>query len=61
MSARLNSSWTGRAPRTMADAFNPHVDNRLQPMPDERDYSVSWWAWMVACAAVAVFLIFSTR
>lgn len=33
MTARRNSSWTGRAPRTMQSAFGAYVDDKLHPMP----------------------------
>lgn len=32
----LNSSFTGRAPRSMASAFNPYCDNVLHPMPSRK-------------------------
>ena len=56
-----NSSYTGRAPRSMRDAFNPYCDDSLQPMRDDRDYSVGWYAWMACIAAVTVVLILTTR
>ena len=56
-----NSSWTGQAPRTMRDAFNPYTSDDLQPMRDDRDYSVGWWAWMACIAAVTFVLIYTTR
>ena len=31
-----SSSWTGKAPRKMQQAFGCYVDNRLEPMPEPR-------------------------
>jgi len=61
MNIHRNSAWTGRAPRSMSEAFNAHVDNTLEPMRDDRDYSVGWYAWMAAIAAVTFVLIWTTR
>jgi len=52
-----NSSWTGIAPRTMRDAFNPYTSDDLQPMRDDRDYSVGWWCWIIAIAVATVTII----
>lgn len=31
---RQSSSWTGRSPRKMQQAFGCYVDHRLHPMPE---------------------------
>ena len=56
---RWNSAYTGRASRTMQEAFNPYADNTLHPMPS-RDYSRAWWVciWLSAVAAVVVITVF---
>jgi len=59
-----SSSWTGRAPRTMAEAFNPHCDNRLQPMPDRRKtpaHEVALYIVSVLALAVLAALPFLER
>lgn len=54
-----SSAWTGRAPRSMAEAFNPYADNTLHPMPDRRKVPAHEVAlYIVAVIAVAVMVIF---
>ena len=50
-----------RHPRTLAEAFGPYTNHELQPMPERRDYSASWWAWMAVCAVVTVVLVWVMR
>ena len=50
-----------RHPRTLVEAFGPYTSNDLQPMPDSRDYSASWYAWMFAIAIVTAVLVWVTR
>ena len=52
----FNSSYTGRAPRSMKEAFNPYADNTLHPMKDERDYRLSDAA-MILVGAIAIAVI----
>lgn len=56
MNTRLNSSWTGRAPRTMRDAFNPYTDDVVYPMPEPRGRHVQDWL-IYALAVVALIVI----
>lgn len=54
-----SSAWTGRAPRSMAEAFNPYTSNDLQPMRDTRKvpaHEIVLYA--VAVLAVSVIVIF---
>ena len=50
-----------RSHRSMQAAFGPYTSHELQPMPDHRDYSASWWAWMAVCAVVTVVLVWVMR
>lgn len=49
---RNSSAWTGRASRTMAEAFGPHTNRRLHPMPEPTRCEV----WVVAVCVVAVVI-----
>ena len=60
MNTKFNSSYTGRAPRTMQQAFNTYADNELQPMADDSDYSTAWWCWMFAIALATAVLVGTT-
>ena len=40
----MSSSHTGRAARSMSDAFGRYTDNRLTPMRDSRPHSRADWA-----------------
>ena len=52
-----NSSYTGRAPRNMQSAFNPHCDNRLHGMRDTRPVRRADWAlYITALVAVSVIV-----
>ena len=53
----MNSSWTGRAPRSMRQAFNPYTDNTLHPMPRQRETSSKEIAlYIVALVFVLLFI-----
>lgn len=50
-----SSAWTGRAPRSMAEAFNPYTDNTLHPMREPRTrHAQDWLLYAVAVVAVVV-------
>jgi hypothetical protein len=50
-----SSAWTGRAPRSMAEAFNPYTSNDLQPMREPRGRHAQDWAlYVVAVIGLAV-------
>jgi hypothetical protein len=54
------SAWTGRAPRSMTQAFNPYADHYLHPMPDLKTPRVVTGAFLASVmgAAFAVLLFF---
>lgn len=49
---RTHSNFTGRCPRSMAQAFGPYTSNELAGMPDGvREFS-QWLKWglvLIAC------------
>lgn len=53
-----NSSWTGRAPRTLEAAFGPHTRSEISERPT--GYPPLWWVCVavIAAATVAVLILF---
>ena len=58
---RNSSSWTGRASRSMADAFGPYVSHDLHPMPEpKRSHEAADLAlYIVAVIAILVVIHFA--
>lgn len=59
-----SGAWTGRAPRSMAEAFNPYTSDNLQPMRDSRDYcraDVALYVVSIVALAVVIILVFLER
>jgi len=56
-----SSAWTGRAPRSMTEAFNPYTDNRLHPMPEPKPKhdAADLALYIVAVIAVLVVIHFA--
>ena len=53
-----NSSWTGRAARSLTEAFGPHTSPHVY-----ETVRTPWWAWVMyalvtvaACVAIGVML-----
>lgn len=52
---RNHSNWTGRTHRRLTDAFGPHTDSVLHPMPSRKpDHTEAWVTG--ACLAVLVII-----
>lgn len=51
-----SSSWTQRAPRTLAESFGPYTSHQLEPMPEPRNRHAQDWC-IYACAVVALVAI----
>lgn len=55
---RLNSAWTGRAARSMTEAFGPHTDRNLQPLPQPQRKREAWF--IAACLACLLLGLIAT-
>jgi len=54
---RNSSSWTGRASRSMADAFGPYVTHELHPMPEPKPKHDAADIALYIVAVIAVLVI----
>lgn len=52
-----NSSWTGRAPRTLDAAFGCGTSRRFTNDEQDPGYSWLWWAAMVAVCVVGLYFV----
>lgn len=58
-----SSSWTGRAHRSLASAFGPYTDNKLEPMSPQRQRITAadvLIAVAIAAIAIAALIHFAT-
>lgn len=53
-----NSSWTGRAPRSLTEALGPYATAEFRPEPS---YSLAWCWAMAVVAVVGAVAIWLTR
>jgi len=52
----MNSSWTGRAPRSMRQAFNPYADNTLHPMRSAKTSNAEIYWYIAGLIVVLLFI-----
>ena len=54
---KRSSSWTGRAPRTMQDAFGPYTSHAIhETAPQHRAWPWLVWAAVLVCCLLLIVL-----
>lgn len=52
-----NSSWTGRAPRSLHQAFGPYTNHHITGDSRQTGYGWAWWAAMVVCCVLTLIAV----